>query len=42
VKAGHIPLTALDRLRSGGGQKAFRRSVVDLWRGGLRDYVFKR
>lgn len=42
VNAGHIPPAALDTLRSGGGQKAFRESVVGLWRGGLRDYVFKQ
>lgn len=42
VRAGRIPQTALDALRSAGGQEAFRASVVDLWRRGLRDYVFKR
>jgi hypothetical protein len=42
VEEGCIPPAALDALRSGGGQEAFRKSLVDLWRGGLRDYVFKR
>jgi hypothetical protein len=42
VRAGFIPQAALDALRSASGQEAFRVSVVDLWRRGLRDYVFKR